>query len=124
MIGHKLPNKMKSATVTEPKLFHQLNNPNILPSISMHAAMPADRIGREACFYPVSWYLSVVCFSSQTLWDHQFAVGASPFLLLLLAMLQHTTALCFSCLFAYFLKKLSSFGVVVGRTRSLPPGSL
>jgi hypothetical protein len=71
----------------------------------MHAAMPADRIGREACFYPVSWYLSVVCFSSQTLWDHQFAVGASPFLLLLLAMLQHTTALCFSCLFAFFFKK-------------------
>jgi hypothetical protein len=27
MIGHKLLNKMKSATVAEPKLFHQLNNP-------------------------------------------------------------------------------------------------
>jgi hypothetical protein len=27
MIGHKLPNKTKSATVTESKLFHQLNNP-------------------------------------------------------------------------------------------------
>jgi hypothetical protein len=27
MIGHKLPNKTKSATVAEPKLFHQLNNP-------------------------------------------------------------------------------------------------
>jgi len=26
MIGHKLPNKTKSATVAEPKLFHQLNN--------------------------------------------------------------------------------------------------
>jgi hypothetical protein len=28
MIGHKLPNKTKSATVAEPKLFHQLNNPS------------------------------------------------------------------------------------------------
>jgi hypothetical protein len=27
MIGHKLPNKTKSATVAEPKPFHQLNNP-------------------------------------------------------------------------------------------------
>jgi hypothetical protein len=27
MIEHKLPNKTKSATVAEPKLFHQLNNP-------------------------------------------------------------------------------------------------
>jgi hypothetical protein len=27
MIGHKLPNKTKNATVAEPKLFHQLNNP-------------------------------------------------------------------------------------------------
>jgi hypothetical protein len=27
MIGHKLPNKTKSATVAKPKLFHQLNNP-------------------------------------------------------------------------------------------------
>jgi hypothetical protein len=27
MIGHKLPNKTKSATVAELKLFHQLNNP-------------------------------------------------------------------------------------------------
>jgi hypothetical protein len=27
MIRHKLPNKTKSATVAEPKLFHQLNNP-------------------------------------------------------------------------------------------------
>jgi hypothetical protein len=27
MIGHKLSNKTKSATVAEPKLFHQLNNP-------------------------------------------------------------------------------------------------
>jgi hypothetical protein len=27
MIGHKLPNKTKSATVAAPKLFHQLNNP-------------------------------------------------------------------------------------------------
>jgi hypothetical protein len=27
MIGHKLPNKTKSTTVAEPKLFHQLNNP-------------------------------------------------------------------------------------------------
>jgi hypothetical protein len=26
MIRHKLPNKTKSATVAEPKLFHQLNN--------------------------------------------------------------------------------------------------
>jgi hypothetical protein len=30
MIGHKLPNKTKSATVAEPKLFHQLNNPLFL----------------------------------------------------------------------------------------------
>jgi hypothetical protein len=30
MIGHKLPNKTKSATVTEPKLFHQLNNPLVM----------------------------------------------------------------------------------------------
>jgi hypothetical protein len=29
MSGHKLPNKTKSATVAEPKLFHQLNNPTI-----------------------------------------------------------------------------------------------
>jgi hypothetical protein len=28
MIEQKLPNKTKSATITEPKLFHQLNNPN------------------------------------------------------------------------------------------------
>jgi hypothetical protein len=27
MIGHKLPNKTKSATVAKSKLFHQLNNP-------------------------------------------------------------------------------------------------
>jgi len=27
MIGHKLTNIMKSATVAEPKLFQQLNNP-------------------------------------------------------------------------------------------------
>jgi hypothetical protein len=27
MIGHKLSNKTKSATVAEPKLFHQLNKP-------------------------------------------------------------------------------------------------
>jgi hypothetical protein len=27
MIRHKLPNKTKNATVAEPKLFHQLNNP-------------------------------------------------------------------------------------------------
>jgi hypothetical protein len=27
MIEHKLSNKTKSATVVEPKLFHQLNNP-------------------------------------------------------------------------------------------------
>jgi hypothetical protein len=27
MIEHKLPNKTKSVTVAEPKLFHQLNNP-------------------------------------------------------------------------------------------------
>jgi hypothetical protein len=30
MIGHKLPNKMKSDTVAEPKLFHQLNNPSVV----------------------------------------------------------------------------------------------
>jgi hypothetical protein len=30
MIGHKLPNKTKSATVAEPKLFHQLNNPIVI----------------------------------------------------------------------------------------------
>jgi hypothetical protein len=29
MIGYKLPNKTKSATVTEPKLFHQLNNSTV-----------------------------------------------------------------------------------------------
>jgi hypothetical protein len=29
MIEHKLPNKTKSATVAEPKLFHQLNKPAI-----------------------------------------------------------------------------------------------
>jgi hypothetical protein len=29
MIEHKLPNKTKSATVAEPKLFHQLNKPVI-----------------------------------------------------------------------------------------------
>jgi hypothetical protein len=29
MIEHNLPNKIKSATVTEPKLFHQLNNPTV-----------------------------------------------------------------------------------------------
>jgi hypothetical protein len=29
MIKHKLPNKTKSATVAEPKLFHQLNNPKV-----------------------------------------------------------------------------------------------
>jgi hypothetical protein len=33
MIGHKLPNKTKSATVAEPKLFHQLNNPFVCDSI-------------------------------------------------------------------------------------------
>jgi hypothetical protein len=27
MIRHKLPNKTENATVAEPKLFHQLNNP-------------------------------------------------------------------------------------------------
>jgi deoxyadenosine/deoxycytidine kinase len=27
MIGHKLPNKTKSATVAEPKYFHHLNKP-------------------------------------------------------------------------------------------------
>jgi hypothetical protein len=31
MIGHKLPNKTKSAIVAEPKLFHQLNNPDVPP---------------------------------------------------------------------------------------------
>jgi hypothetical protein len=30
MIGHKLPNKTKSATVAEPNLFHPLNNPDML----------------------------------------------------------------------------------------------
>jgi hypothetical protein len=30
MIGHKLPNKTKSVTVAEPKLFHQLNNPEVV----------------------------------------------------------------------------------------------
>jgi hypothetical protein len=30
MIGHKLPNKTKSATVAEPKFFHQLNNPLVV----------------------------------------------------------------------------------------------
>jgi hypothetical protein len=34
MIRHKLPNKMKSATVAEPKLFHQLNNPKAVFSSS------------------------------------------------------------------------------------------
>jgi hypothetical protein len=29
MIEHKLSNKTKSATLTEPKLFHQLNNPYV-----------------------------------------------------------------------------------------------
>jgi hypothetical protein len=29
MIGHKLPNKTKSATIAEPKLFHQLNKPYV-----------------------------------------------------------------------------------------------
>jgi hypothetical protein len=29
MIGHKLPNKTKNATVAEPKFFHQLNKPLI-----------------------------------------------------------------------------------------------
>jgi hypothetical protein len=29
MIGHKLPNKTKSATVAQPKLFHHLNNPEV-----------------------------------------------------------------------------------------------
>jgi hypothetical protein len=29
MIGQKLLNKTKNATVAEPKLFHQLTNPNV-----------------------------------------------------------------------------------------------
>jgi hypothetical protein len=33
MIGHKLSNKTKSATVAEPKPFHQLNNE---PHTSLH----------------------------------------------------------------------------------------
>jgi hypothetical protein len=32
MIGHKLSNKTKNATVAKPKLFHQLNNSLILLS--------------------------------------------------------------------------------------------
>jgi hypothetical protein len=37
MIGHKLPNKTKSATVAEPKLFHQLNNPYVINKVVSHA---------------------------------------------------------------------------------------
>jgi hypothetical protein len=36
MIGHKLPNKTKNATVAEPKLFHQLNNPFIYNPHRLH----------------------------------------------------------------------------------------
>jgi hypothetical protein len=32
MIGHKLPNKTKSDTVAEPKLFHQLNSLVVTPT--------------------------------------------------------------------------------------------
>jgi hypothetical protein len=42
MIGHKLPNKTKSATVAEPKLFHQLNNP-YMGSLSSDLVLSAQR---------------------------------------------------------------------------------
>jgi hypothetical protein len=38
MIEHKLPNKIKSATVAEPKLFHQLNNPIGVPCHLLRAS--------------------------------------------------------------------------------------
>jgi hypothetical protein len=42
MIGHKLPNKTKSTTIAESKLFRKLNNPvtknldELAPSLSKH----------------------------------------------------------------------------------------
>jgi hypothetical protein len=42
MIGHKLPNKTKSATVAEPKLFHQLNNPFVRSDWSPWCKCPSN----------------------------------------------------------------------------------
>jgi hypothetical protein len=39
MIGHKLLNKTKSATVAEPKLFHQLNKPCYICSRGNRSSM-------------------------------------------------------------------------------------
>jgi hypothetical protein len=36
MIGHKLPNKTKNATVVKPKLFHQLNRLYVIQKISQN----------------------------------------------------------------------------------------
>jgi hypothetical protein len=43
MIRHKLPNKMKSATIAEPKLFHQLNKA-IIFFMAMSKFYPLSRI--------------------------------------------------------------------------------
>jgi hypothetical protein len=48
MIGHKLPNKTKSATIAEPKLFHQLNNPKIA---GVRAAASAGQPSGQGCHY-------------------------------------------------------------------------
>jgi hypothetical protein len=50
MIGHKLPNKTKSATVAEPKHFHQLNPPKTVPKMPLEGwtSGPGAKPAREA----------------------------------------------------------------------------
>jgi hypothetical protein len=49
MIGHKLPNKTKSATVAEPKLFHQLNNPFVWKKSTLLLSRTWSSILSHAC---------------------------------------------------------------------------
>jgi hypothetical protein len=49
MIGHKLPNKTKSAIVAEPKLFHQLNNPEETFTVvcSYSTSLPVKKLDKD-----------------------------------------------------------------------------
>jgi hypothetical protein len=58
MIGYKLPNKTKSATVAEHKLFHQLNN----PLVSMYGFVCRDRGALYSRLLPAEILLTVERF--------------------------------------------------------------
>jgi hypothetical protein len=51
MIGHKLPNKTKSAIVAELKLFHQLNNPLLQPGQDVALGISEGATGQSAAWY-------------------------------------------------------------------------